>query len=194
MDDDPKLDRLTKAIKTLTIAVWCLTALVLGQLAFYGWGFIRSMQWARQAISTTSSSLRQTPPGQPRTEEPDMTELNRFHELPPEDMVTHASVILLTTYQDDGNRNKAVIAEILKRDPEVTLYYSVGDEYPMLSFEKQKDVTCGDGQVVFMVGRRGFMGSSFSFTNGRISGLGDMPLTKLRELVKQNEARRERKS
>jgi hypothetical protein len=109
-------------------------------------------------------------------------------------MVARSSAILLTTYQDDGNRNKAVVAEILKQNPSVTLYYSVGDEYPTLSFEKQKDRSCGEGQVVFMVGSPASMASSFSFTNGRIGGLGDMPLTKLREMVKLNEMAKQKKS
>ena len=109
-------------------------------------------------------------------------------------MVTRATVILLTSYVDDGNRNKAVVAEILKQDPKVSLYYSVGDEYPMLSFEKKKDMSCGDGQVVFMVGSPAMMASSYGFTNGRIGGLGDMPLTKLREMVKQSETAKQKKS
>ena len=109
-------------------------------------------------------------------------------------MVARSSVILLTSYQDDGNRNKAVVAEILKQDPNATLYYSVGDEYPMLSFDKQKDVSCGDGQVVFMVGSPASMRASFGFTSGRIGGLGDMPLSKLREMVKQDLKAKDKKS
>jgi hypothetical protein len=109
-------------------------------------------------------------------------------------MVARASVILLTAYQDDGTRNKAVVAEILKQDPNVTLYYSVGDEYPILSFDKKKDMSCGDGQVVFMVGSPASMASAYGFTNGRIGGLGDMPLARLREMVKQDEMAKQKKS
>lgn len=185
MTDDSKPDALTRAIKTLTVAVWCLCALMLALLVFYGWSYVRSMQWARQARATTTSSARTSPSealrGEPVEEKP-------FHELPPEEMVARSSVILLTSYQDDGKKNKAIVAEILKQDPNVTLYYSVGDEYTMLSFDKQKDVNCGDGQVVFMVGSPASMRASYGFTNGRIGGLGDMPLTTLREMVKRKKS------
>ena len=145
-------------------------------------------------MAPTSSLTRPHAQAQLRTEQSEIADLNGFHELPPEEMVARSSAILLTTYEDDGKRNKAVIAEILKQDPGVTLYYSAGDEYPMLSFDKQKDMSCGDGQVVFMVGSRAFMASSYGFTNGRIGGLGDMPLTKLREMVKQNQMSKQKKS
>jgi hypothetical protein len=183
-------DVLARAIKTLTVAVWCLCGLMVLQLGFYGWSYFQSMRWARQATTTSftsRSSSSKTPRPEPIDEKP-------FHEMPPEEMVARSSVILLTSYQDDGNRNKAVVAEILKQDPDVTLYYSVGDEYPMLSFEKQKDMTCGDGNVVFMAGSPASMRSSYSFTNGRIGGLGDMPLAKLRVMIKQNEMAKQKKS
>jgi hypothetical protein len=194
MDEDPKLNALTKAIRALTVAVWCLCLLVVGQLALYGWSYVRSVRWSRQAMTTTEFPKWSGPPTPSRSGPDELSELNRFHELPPEEMVSHASVILLTTYQDDGKRNKAVVAEVLKQNPEVTVYYSVGDEYPMLSFDKKKDVSCGDGQVVFMVGSPAMMASSYSFTGGRIGGLGDMPLVKLREMVKQDEMAKQKKS
>ena len=192
MDEDPKMETVTRAIRSLTIAIWCLCVAVFGQLLFYGWGYLMSMRWARQATTTTSSMRFDPTPSRPSME--DLSELNGFHNLPPEEKVSHASVIMLTTYQDDGNRNKAVVAEIVKQDPKTTVYYSVGDEYPTLSFEKKKDTNCGEGQVVFMVGSPAVMASAYSFTNGRIGGMGDMPLTKLRELVKQNGAAKQRKS
>ncbi len=185
MTEDPRADALTKAIKTLTVAVWCLCALVLAQLVFYGWSYIKSMRWARQAMTTATSSIQSAPS---KTFRAEPVEEKPFHELSPEEMVARASVILLTSYQDDGKKNKAIVAEILRQDPNVTLYYSVGDEYPMLSFEKQKDMSCGDGQVVFMVGSPASMRASYGFTNGRIGGLGDMPLAKLREMVKQKKS------
>jgi len=188
--EGPNPDTLRKAIKTLTVAVWCLCGLMALQLGFFGWSYFESLRWARQATTTSftsrSSPSRNLPP-EPVDEQP-------FHEMAPEEMVARSSVILLTAYQDDGERNKAVVAEILKQDPKVTLYYSVGDEYPMLSFEKKKGVTCGDGDVVFMAGSPASMRSSYSFTSGRIGGLGDMPLTKLRAMIKQNEMAKQKKS
>lgn len=192
MNEDSKADGLTKAIKTLTIAVWCLCALVLAQLLFYGWSYYQSMRLARQAMTTATTISSESSPSRHFPAEP--VQEKPFHEMPPEEMVARSTVILLTTYVDDGKRNKAVVAEILKQDPNVTLYYSIGDEYPMLSFEKRKDVTCGDGSVVFTAGSPASMRSSYSFMNDRIGGLGDMPLAKLREMVKQNEKVSQKKS
>ncbi len=185
MVEDPKPDALTRAIKMLTVAVWCLCGLVLAQLGFYGWSYISSMRLARQAMAATTSSIQSVPSKALR---PEPSEEKPFHELPPEEMVARSSVILLTSYQDDGKKNKAIVAEILKQDPNVTLYYSVGDEYQMLSFPKQGNVSCGDGQVVFMAGSPASMRASFGFVNGRIGGLGDMPLTTLREMVKRKKS------
>ena len=112
-------------------------------------------------------------------------EWESLHDLPPEQMVAKASVILLTSYEDVGDRYKAVVAEVLKRNPDVELFYSVGDEFPHLSFAKEKGVTCGEGQVVFMTGNPASMNTSYGFTNGRIGGLGDIPLTTLRDMVKR---------
>jgi hypothetical protein len=182
MNDAPNPDVLPKAIKSLTIAVWCLCVAVLGQLAFYVWGYVSSMRWARESMTTKTSSAQ---PGYSKTFRTETTPEKPFHEMPPEEMVARASVILITSYQEDAQNYKAIVAEILKQDPNVTLYYAVGDEYPMLSFAKEKGTSCGDGQVVFMVGSPASMRSSYGFTNGRIGGLGEMPLTMLREMVKR---------
>ena len=182
MTESSDHDRLARAIRVLTIAVWCLCAAVLAQLAFYVTGYVKSMRWARESMAVRStvaksSSARSIP--MPTPEIP-------LHELPPDEMVARSSVILLTSYQDEKDRYKAVVAEILKKDPNTVLYYAVGDEYPSLSFQKEKGVSCGEGQVVFMVGSPASMRSSYSFTAGRIGGLGDMPLTTLRELIKRS--------
>jgi hypothetical protein len=98
-------------------------------------------------------------------------------------MVAEASVIVLTSYEDTAEMHKAVVAEILKQDPGVLLHYEIGDEMPVLSVEKREGVTCGDGQVVFMTGSPATMTYSASFTDGRIAAMGDLPLTRLREVV-----------
>jgi hypothetical protein len=175
------MDPLTRAIRTLTVAVWCLCALVFAQLALWGWSYLRSMQMFRSSVSTSvtrSSSAPQRPPAAP-AEEPEAP----LHDLPPEQMVARSSVILLTSYEKDGDRFKAVVTEILKQKPGTRLYYSVGDEMAMLSYAPKTNETCGDGQVVFMAGSPASMRSSYSFREGRIGGMGDLPLTKLREMI-----------
>src|SRR6266700_1391098 len=149
----------------LTVAVWCLCAAVIGQIDFYAWSYINSMRWSRQMTSTSMTSATSK---RSREFERSPIQWESLHDLPPEQMVAKASVILLTSYEDIGDRYKAVVAEVLKQDPGVKLYYSVGDEFPHLSFAKEKGVTCGEGQVVFMTGNPASMNSSYGFTNGRI--------------------------
>ena len=112
-------------------------------------------------------------------------EWESLHDLPPDQMVAKSTVILLTSYEDVGDRYKAVVAEVLKQDSGVELYYKVGDEFPHLSFAKERGQTCGEGQVVFMTGNPASMNSSYGFTSGRIGGLGDITLAALREMVKK---------
>jgi hypothetical protein len=177
------MDPLTRAIRTLTIAVWCLCALVFAQLALWGWSYLRSWQMFRSSMGSVASSSSSTSPVHrppaASSEEPD----GPLHDLPPEQMVARSSVILLTSYEKDGDRFKAVVTEILKQKPGTRLYYSVGDEMPMLSYAPKANETCGDGQVVFMAGSPASMRSSYSFREGRIGGMGDLPLTTLREMI-----------
>jgi hypothetical protein len=182
MSEEQKPEALTKAIKLLTVAVWCLCAAVVGQVAYSAWAYTYSMRWTRQMASTSTTSVTSK-----RSKEFDSPPIQweSLHDLPPEQMVAKASVILLTSYEDVGDRYKAVVAEVLKQDPGVELYYSVGDELPHLSFAKERGQTCGEGQVVFMTGNPASMSSSYGITNGRIGGLGDISLTTLREMVKK---------
>lgn len=185
MTEEQKPDALAKAIRLLTIAVWCLCAAIIAQVGLYVWGYATSMRWSRQMASSSTTSV---PSKGSKNSRPPAIEWESLHDLPPEQMVAKASVILLTSYEDVGDRYKAVVAEVLKQDPGVELYYSVGDEFQTLSFAKEKGVTCGEGQVVFMAGNPASMRSSYGITNGRIGGLGDIPLTTLREMVKKKKS------
>ncbi len=179
-DDVNYVPILTKAVKTLTVVLACLCVLQAAQLGLYAWGYVSSLRTMRQASVTTEGSPRVSPHSsslaQPTPEVP-------LHELSPEKMIARSSVILLVTYMPEGERFKAVVAEFLKRDPEAILYFSVGDEFPELSYTSKAGETCGEGQVVFLVGSPAEMRSSYSFSHGRIDGLGGMPLTILRELA-----------
>jgi hypothetical protein len=104
--------------------------------------------------------------------------------MPLEQIIARSSAIMLVTYIPEGKRYKAIVAEFVKRSPNTVVYYSVGDEYPTLSYTPKAGETCGEGQVVFMVGSPAEMRVSYSFTNDQISGFGDMPLKRLRELAK----------
>ena len=76
-----------------------------------------------------------------------------------------------------------LVTEIVKHDPSTSLYYSVGDEYEPPGGVRLRETTGSDGQVIFMTGSPAEMRFSCSYSKGRVTGLADMPLTKLRELA-----------
>jgi hypothetical protein len=105
-----------------------------------------------------------------------------FHELPIDQQIEVATVIALVRYEPaaDG-KSRALISEILKKDPAVTFHYSVGAEYGEVSYYPKPDTKYGDGGVVFFAGSPPEMRRSMSYSEGRILGLGDMPLELLRQ-------------
>jgi hypothetical protein len=181
-EQEDLMDPLVKAVRMLTIAVWCLCVLIALQVVVYAASYFRASSLlgkygAGGPVTTTTTSSGPLP------REPDAAG-KAFHDLPPEQMVAKASAILLVSYQPDGERMKAVVAEVLKKEPDVVLHYGPGDELRYLSYYPKAGETRGEGQVVFMVGSPAEMRSSFSFDAGRIGGFGDMPLESLRRLVK----------
>ena len=76
---------------------------------------------------------------------------------------------------------KAVIKEFLKKDPEVTFHYEIGDEYPSASFYPKPGTDRGDGLVAFFVGSPAEMRLSMTYSGDQISGLGDLPLELFRK-------------
>jgi hypothetical protein len=180
---EPGSDPMVRAIRGLTIAVWVLCGLVFVQLAFYGASYASSWRWMRQAAggSRTTGTDIYTPSSASRHADDGGA---GFHDLPVEQKVARSSAILLISYQKDGDRFKAVVAEILKQTPDVELHYAVGDEMAMYSYYPKSDESRGEGQVVFMTGSPAMMRSSYSFDHGRIGGMGDMPIEKLREMVR----------
>ena len=105
-----------------------------------------------------------------------------FHELTLAEQIKQSSVIALAKYETapDG-KMKAVIKEFLKKEPDVTIYYKVGDEYTPSSYYPKKNTSYGDGLVMFFTGSPAMMRMSMSYSGDRIGGLGDLPL----ELLKQ---------
>ena len=181
---EPASEPIVRALRALTIAVWVLCGLVFVQLAFYGASYWSSWRWMRNSGRVTSATTSTT------SSEPSAAGMRTdsgagFHDLPAEQKVARASAILLISYQKDGDRYKAVVAEVLKLDPGVELHYNVGDEMVMYSYYPSDDSSRGEGQVVFMLGSPAEMRSSYSFDHGRIGGMGDMPIGKLREMVKK---------
>ena len=106
----------------------------------------------------------------------------QFHDLPIEEQIKKASVIALVRYElaPDG-KQKAIINEFLKKNPNTTIYYNIGDEYPDASFYPKDKTSYGDGVIVFFVGSPASMRMSVTYTGDRIHGLGDIPLQLFRE-------------
>jgi hypothetical protein len=183
MTETPQRDPLEKALKSLTIAVWCLCALVVVQLALYAAVYVRSMRFFR-GPSSSPSGIGSSPPrvAKPIPGEP-ITSGTSFHELPPEEMVKKASAILLTQWRKVDGEPKLIVTEILKHRPGTTLYYSVGDEYE-LGGGHGREYVAGDGNVVFLEDSPASARSSYSYEGGRVGGLAEMPLAKLRELAR----------
>src|ERR1035441_8982795 len=127
-DDSSSIAALTKAIKVLTVVLICGCLLELGQLGLSGWWYFYTLRLSHQSSgSTERMSLHTQPIAEPTPEIP-------LHQLPPEKMIARSSVILLVTYMPEGKKFKAVVAEFLKRDPNTTVYYAVGDEFRELSY------------------------------------------------------------
>jgi hypothetical protein len=110
-----------------------------------------------------------------------------FHEMGIEEQIKASSVIALARYEKapDG-KMRAIIKEFLKRDPQATIYYDVGDEYPHASHYPKENTGYGDGTIIFFVGSPARMTMSMTFSGDRISGLGDLPLVLFREKCEES--------
>ena len=169
------MESLSRSVKSLALAVWCLCALSVVWLAFYAWAWFRPPSFGSQI--TDSGSYRA--PARSEIEESD------FDALPPEKKIERSSVILVTQFKRDGGRMKSVITEILKKRPDTRFYYSVGDEFAegggyIAGTEKY------DGDVVFLTGNPARMRYATTYSNDRTGGFGDLTLPRLRQLVAQS--------
>ncbi|HET7766381.1 MAG TPA: hypothetical protein VFK92_14940 [Burkholderiales bacterium] len=108
-----------------------------------------------------------------------------FHELGIDEQIKKSSVIALARYEraPDG-RMRAIIREFLKKDPNVTIYYNVGDEYKSSSYYPSARKSYGDGIVIFFTGSPATMRMSMTYSGDRIGGLGDIPLELFRNKCK----------
>ena len=113
-------------------------------------------------------------------------EFNNFHDWPVEKQVQAASVIAIGKYQKSGDTLKCMISEILKQKPDAAFYYKIGDEFRPGSQVMRDNTTYGDGQIIFFAGSPASFRYSCGFTGDRIRGMGGMPLSELRELIRKS--------
>jgi hypothetical protein len=112
-----------------------------------------------------------------------------FHELKIEEQIKKSSVIALAKYEPspDG-KMKAIIKEFLKKEPGVTLYYNIGDEYASSSYYPKDKTSYGDGLVIFFIGSPATMQMSMTYSSDRIRSLGDIPLELFKKKCKEPNA------
>ncbi|MFZ6800577.1 hypothetical protein [Undibacterium sp. Di24W] len=104
-----------------------------------------------------------------------------FHELSPEEQINRASVIALAKHEKLPNgKYAAVVKEFIKKDPNTTVYYKIGDEYPRNPNAPEVDKSYAENMLIFFTGSPATMVSSFTYSGERISSLGDMPIEVLR--------------
>ena len=108
---------------------------------------------------------------------------NNFHDWPVEKQIASASVIAITKWQTSDSTAKCIISEIVKQAPNTTFYYKVGDELRQQSRRLENNTSYGDGELVFFTGSPASFRYSTTLRDGRISGMGDLPVTELRELI-----------
>lgn len=112
-----------------------------------------------------------------------------FHELSAEEQIKNASVIALAKFEKSSDgKMKVVIKEFLKKDPEVKIYYNIGDEYPSSSYYPSENKGYGDGVIIFFTGSPASMGMSVTYTGDRISGLSDIPIELFKQKCKEPNA------
>jgi len=175
----PDLGSLVKAVRRLTLVVWCLIVLLVVLYAVPWLSYLRfklSDHSSAPAAKSDSSNLL-----------PSEDFDNDFHARPPEEKIRRATVILVTEIQREPGKHKEVIREIVKRAPNVRFYYKVGDEYEKISHAPAPDCAdCeGQGQVVFLISNPAQMASSYSYRNDRIEGMGGLSLAELRQMAQQ---------
>ncbi len=176
MDQSTAEASTARAIRRLTVAVWVLVSVLLVDAVISASSLLMPYFYVRQM----SAALPSAPS---RGEIAPVDPFPSFHELPPDKQIQEASVIALTTYKPDGARLKSIVSEILKQKSGTTFYYKVGDEYALGSRYVAEQRQYGDGEVIFFTGSPASMRFSASYANGRIGGMGDMPLQTLRDMI-----------
>ncbi|MHB8729920.1 MAG: hypothetical protein ACYC9K_12935 [Sulfuricaulis sp.] len=131
-----------------------------------------------------------------KTQTPNKSDVGTFHEpgkpfyeLGIEEQIKKSSVIALARYErsSDG-RMKAVLKEFLKKEPNVTIYYNIGDEYKTSSYYPKDKTDYGDGVVIFFTGSPATMQMSMTYSGDRIHSLGDIPLELFKKKCKEPNA------
>jgi hypothetical protein len=173
MNETSQLERIAKGVRGLSIAVWCLVAINVLQVAAWIVPFVAPSLYAKVAAPSS----------------PDMPKnFESWEGLTFEEKVKKASVVLLTENKREGGKIRAIIREELKHTPNTAFHYAVGDEYLPSSISEPKENTqYGEGSLVLLQGSPAVNHGSYAIYNGSIPGLGDMPVSKVRDIVAKSQ-------
>jgi len=171
MNETSQLEGIARGVKRLSVAVWCLVAINVFQVAAWVVPFAAPTSYMKRLASS---------PGVPK----EMFE--SWERLSFEDKVKRSSIVLVTENKREDGKILAIVKEELKHAPNTTFQYAVGDEYLPLSILQPKEGTqYGDGSLVLLQGSPAAHRESYSIFNGSIGALGEMPLSKVRAIVVQ---------
>ena len=168
----------TRAVRSLTVAVWALTAITAVLVGLYLLAYFPSF-----SRSSGDKPLRKEVESAKLVESPSVHP--GFHEMPLSKKIELASVIAIAKYEPDGDRVKCVLSEILKQAPGTSFYFKLGDEIAQCSHYPKPNESRGDGQLMFFVGSPADFRFSTSFFGDRLGGLGNMPVELLRKQIEE---------
>jgi hypothetical protein len=163
------MERVAKGIRGLTVAIWCLVLVNVIQVAAWAVPMFAPNFYMRYVAPSTPDAPRES--------------FESWQGLSFEDKVRRASIVLITEYKRDGGKLRAIIKEELKHKPGATYHYAIGDEYLPLSVMPKENTSYGEGSLVLLHGSPAVHRESLAIYNGSISALGDMPLSKVRQII-----------
>jgi len=163
------------AVRSLTIAVWTLVFVTIIDVALTVGGWLVPLFFTSHVVSMSGGATHSSFP---------YSSGPAFHTLSLDQKVSTASMILVVRYERDGDRMKAVVADVLKKPAGGADTYEVGAEYPDGMYYESGGLDQASGEVVFFSENPPIMMYSTTYdSHDRISGLGRMPLAKLKEIV-----------
>jgi hypothetical protein len=167
----------TQAIRRLTSAVWALVVALLLTIAAQVWTSMLPVVLAKKISDSLPSVMSSF-------DHSSGDEFAGFHDWPIEKKIRSASVIAITTYRKEGGMLKSIVTSIPKQSQSTTFDYKIGDEYAPESRYPRENTQYGDGAIIFFTGSPPVMRLSYSYSDGRVGGAGDIPVEKLGELIK----------
>ena len=107
-----------------------------------------------------------------------------WHESSVENRIKTSSVILLVKFVKNSNGELVpVVDEFLKKDEDVTFYYQKGDIYLPLNKTFYEHAHEGKKVLLLFVGANAQNMSSMSVFNDTVGGLGNIPISTIRQMV-----------